>query len=57
VQPASYDPLLDLVSAAQLREILASLSSSTEAVASAAAPHDSYFPARASTERGAAVGT
>jgi len=57
VRPAGYDPLLDLISAAQLREILASLSSSTEAVASAAAPHDSYFPARASTERGAAVGT
>jgi tryptophan 7-halogenase len=56
VQPASYDPLLDVVGLAQLRDILASLADSTAAVARSAASHDSYFPARAPTERGAAVG-
>jgi len=56
VRPASYDPLLDVVGAGQLREILASLAASTAAVARAAAPHDSYFSAASPTERGAAVG-
>ncbi len=56
VRPASYDPLLDVVSVDQLREILASLASSTAAVARMSALHDSYFTARALTERGAAVG-
>ena len=57
VQPASYDPLLDVVGVAQLRDILASLAASTAAVARTAATHDSYFPVRAPTERGAAVGS
>jgi tryptophan 7-halogenase len=56
VRPASYDPLLDAVGVAQLRDILASLAASTAAVARTAAPHDSYFVARGLTERGAAVG-
>jgi tryptophan halogenase len=55
VRPASYDPLLDVIGAPQLREILASLAASTTAVAKSAATHDSYFP-RAPTERVAVVG-
>jgi tryptophan halogenase len=55
VRPRSYDPLLDMVGVEQLREILASMAASTAAVAKAAATHDSYFPARAQTERGAVV--
>jgi tryptophan halogenase len=56
VQPASYDPLLDVVGAAQLRDILASLAASTAAATRTAPSHDSYFPLRARTEPGAAVG-
>jgi len=56
VRPASYDPLLDVVGADQLREILASLAASTAAVTRSAASHDSYFPPRALKERAAAVG-
>ena len=55
VRPASYDPLLDVVSTTQLRDILASLAAATAAAAGPAPTHDSYFPARAVTERGAAV--
>ena len=55
MQPASYDPLLDVVGVGQLRDILASLAASTAAVTQTAASHDSYFPERALTERSAAV--
>jgi len=47
VQPSSYDPLLDVVSPDQLREILASMASDTAAIARTAPPHDSYFPVQA----------
>ena len=47
VTPQSYDPLMDVVAAAQLRDILAKLAQSTHAVVAAAPSHDSYFPARA----------
>jgi tryptophan halogenase len=43
VRPDSYDPLMDAVSASQLREILTSLASATTAAAQAAPTHDSYF--------------
>ncbi len=46
-RPASYDPLLDVVPVDKLREILASMASSTAAVAKAAPRHDSYFTANA----------
>ncbi|MBV9724440.1 MAG: tryptophan 7-halogenase [Gammaproteobacteria bacterium] len=57
MRPAGYDPLLDVVGVGQLRDILASLAASTAAAARSAAAHDSYFPLRARTERGAAVGS
>jgi tryptophan halogenase len=47
VTPQSYDPLMDVVGDAQLRDILARLAQSTHAVVAAAPSHDSYFPARA----------
>jgi tryptophan halogenase len=56
VRPVSYDPLLDVVGVRQLREILASMAASTAAVAKTAPSHDSYFPARAPTDTGPAVG-
>jgi tryptophan halogenase len=55
LRPASYDPLLDVISAGQLRDILASLATSTAAVVRTAAPHDSYFPQADFTGRGTAV--
>ena len=56
VSPASYDPLMDVIELGKLREILASLRSSTAAVVGTAAPHDSYFPARSPGERTVAAG-
>jgi tryptophan halogenase len=44
VTPQSHDPLMDVVTDAQLRDILARLAQSTAAVVAAAPPHDSYFP-------------
>jgi tryptophan halogenase len=43
VRPESYDPLMDVVSPSQLREILSSLAGTTAAAALAAQPHDGYF--------------
>ena len=57
VQPASYDPLLDVIGVEQLREILASLAASTAALVTAAASHDSYFPVRGPSVRSTAIGT
>ena len=54
VRPESYDPLMDVVSVSQLREILSSLAAATGKAAQAAAPHDSYF-ADAATGRGRAA--
>jgi tryptophan halogenase len=45
VKPDRYDPLMDVVSREQLRELLASLSQSIASLARAAPSHDSYFTA------------
>jgi tryptophan halogenase len=47
VTPDTYDPLMDVVKDAQLRDILARLAQSTASVVDPAPSHDSYFPARA----------
>ncbi|MDP9083166.1 MAG: tryptophan 7-halogenase [Pseudomonadota bacterium] len=47
VRPDDYDPLLDVVTLEQLKEILASLAASTAALRRAAPLHDSYFAPRA----------
>ena len=44
VRPESYDPLLDVVTLPQLRDILSSLATATDQAARAAALHDSYLP-------------
>jgi tryptophan halogenase len=44
VTPRTYDPLMDVVGDAQLRDILAKLAQSTATVVASAPPHDSYFP-------------
>lgn len=51
LRPASYDPLLDVVTVSSLREILASMAVSTTVAVEPALPHDSYFPAPAVTVR------
>jgi tryptophan halogenase len=43
VRPRDYDPLLDVVTLDQLKEILAAMASSTAALRRAAPLHDSYF--------------
>jgi Tryptophan halogenase len=48
VTPQPYDPLMDVVGDAQLRDILGKLAQSTAAVVVAAPLHDSYFSATAS---------
>jgi tryptophan halogenase len=45
VRPETYDPLMDVASAAQLRDIFSSLAQETDAAARAAPSHDSYFTA------------
>lgn len=45
VRPERYDPLLDVVSLKQLRDILSSLAQSTWDAARGAPSHDSYFAA------------
>jgi len=45
VRPETYDPLLDVVTLPQLRDILASMATATDAAARAAPPHDSHFAA------------
>jgi tryptophan halogenase len=55
VRPDSYDPLLDVVTVSQLGDILASMASSTAAVAKTAPTHDSYFAVRAATGNRAAA--
>jgi len=47
LRPESYDPLLDVVPIAKLREILASMAISTAAIARAARTHGSFFSADA----------
>jgi tryptophan halogenase len=43
LQPDGYDPLADVVTKDKLAEILASMASSTAAIAKSAPTHDSYF--------------
>jgi|CZKO01.1.fsa_nt_gi tryptophan halogenase len=45
VRPERYDPLIDIVSREQLRDLLASLSQSVASLTQAAPSHDSYFAA------------
>lgn len=44
LRPERYDPLIDVVSVPQLRDILRSIASATAAAASGAPRHESYFP-------------
>jgi tryptophan 7-halogenase len=45
VTPESYDPLLDVVTMAQLRDILSSMAQATALAAHGVPSHDSYFSA------------
>ena len=45
VRPAAFDPLLEVVPKAKLREILTSMTDATAAAVRAAPTHDSYFEA------------
>ena len=45
VTPETYDPLLDVVTLPQLRDILSSMATATDAAARAAPSHDSHFTA------------
>jgi tryptophan halogenase len=45
VRPETYDPLLDVVTLPQLRNILSSMATATAAAARAASSHDSHFAA------------
>jgi tryptophan halogenase len=45
VTPETYDPLLDVVTVPQLRDILSSMATATDAAARAAPSHDSHFGA------------
>ncbi len=47
VRPEAYDPLLDVISPARLREILNGLARVTAGAAQHAPPHESYFAAQA----------
>ncbi|MGC1521880.1 MAG: tryptophan halogenase family protein [Steroidobacteraceae bacterium] len=47
ITPESYDPLMDVVTLPQLREILGTLAQSTAQAAQSAPSHDSYFTAGA----------
>ena len=51
VRPAACDPLLDGLSAEQLRGFLTPLAAATAALVATAPTHDSYFPSGAATER------
>ena len=44
-EPQAYDPLLDVVTLPQLRDILASMAAATAAAAHGAPSHDSHFAA------------
>jgi tryptophan halogenase len=44
VHPAAYDPLVDVVSLDQLRNLLTGLATATASAAQEAGTHDSYFP-------------
>jgi tryptophan halogenase len=45
MRPESYDPLMDVVTIAQLREILGSIAQSTAVACNGVPSHDSYFSA------------
>jgi len=46
IRPAAYDPLVDVMSAGQLRDVLATLARTTAAAAAGARSHDSFFAQR-----------
>jgi tryptophan halogenase len=50
VRPASYDPLMDVVPSAQLREIFEKIAQLTRSAATQSASHDSQFAARAAAQ-------
>jgi tryptophan 7-halogenase len=56
VTPERYDPLLDIVSAEQLRDLLGSLAQSVAALTAAAPSHDSYFPTASPRAAASAAG-
>jgi tryptophan halogenase len=45
ITPESHDPLMDVVTMAQLRDILGSIAQSTTLAAQTVPSHDSYFSA------------
>jgi tryptophan 7-halogenase len=49
VRPLSYDPLMDVVPSAELREIFDKIAELTRSAATQSASHDSQFAARAAT--------
>jgi tryptophan 7-halogenase len=53
IVPESYDPLMDAVPVARLREMLAIMVQATHAAARGAPTHESFFPARAGHRSGA----
>jgi tryptophan halogenase len=56
VIPEQYDPLVQIVSAAQLRDLLGTLAQSVAALTAAAPSHDSYFPTASPTGAATAAG-
>jgi tryptophan halogenase len=52
VRPEGHDPLMDIVSTEQLREILGTMARATAAAARTAPLHDSYFAAAGSSAAG-----
>jgi tryptophan halogenase len=56
ITPESYDPLMDVVTMAQFREILGSIAQSTAEAALGAPSHDSYFSAGAPMKTATAPG-
>jgi tryptophan halogenase len=55
VRPDAYDPLMDVVTASQLGEIMASMAADTAAAAQAAPYHDSFFAASTAADSRAAA--
>jgi tryptophan 7-halogenase len=55
LRPDDYDPLIDVVTVAQLGEIMDAMTNATAAVARESPPHDSYFAARTATGSRAAL--
>jgi tryptophan halogenase len=56
LRPDDYDPLMDVVTVAQLGEIMDAMASATAAVAKESPSHDSYFAASTAASSRAALG-